>query len=325
MINIAVIGSTGLVGQEMVKELAAFTQNKEITCYASSRSAGKYKQIGANSYYIHELTPNIDFAKYDIALFSAGSQISKKYAPLFANNQCYVIDNSSAFRFDDDKPLLVMGVNLEQLKQYESKIIANPNCSTIQSVIAINKLLKLAPISDIDYVTYQSVSGSGLNGLRDLALSANGLPPENYQHPIANNIIPQIDKMLDNAFTFEEYKMITETKKILNIETPISATCVRIPIARGHSVQIRLEFTSAVNLEQVYKQLRSQRHLQLLENELPMPINTIDTSQVVVGRVRVHNSNPNILHLMCTADNLKVGAASNSCQIAKYIIEEIIC
>ncbi len=326
MLNLCIVGATGLVGREMLKEIVELNdENINIDLYASARSKGKHLQVGKDSYLINELNEEVDFGKYDIALFSAGKGVSKKYSPLFAQAGCYVVDNSSAFRTDEAVPLLAMGVNLKDFAKYDSKIIANPNCSTIQSVVVLNKLSEKYKIKDIDYVTYQSVSGSGIDGIKDLALTQKGLEPIKYEVPIYNNIIPKIDKMLEDNYTFEEEKMIFETKKILNIDADVSATCVRVPVFNSHMVQIRVEFEDDVNIDEVIAQLEKQEYLKVLDVELPMPLTMKDKKFTEVGRIRKHRNKDNVIFLMCVADNLKVGAATNACVIAKYLIEEVLC
>ncbi len=322
MINICIIGATGLVGQMMLKELEEFDLETNIDLYASEKSAGKKIITFKNEYTVLQLDDNIDFGKYNIAIFSAGKNVALKYAPKFSENNCYVIDNSSAFRMDQDKSLLTMGVNLEDFNKYDSMIIANPNCSTIQAAITINQLSKKFTIKDIDYVTYQSVSGSGMKGIDDLIRTQDGLNPKNYKYPIANNLIPQIDDMLEDNYTFEEDKMIFETNKILNIEANVTATCVRVPISSAHTVQIRVEFEQDVKLDEVYELLNTQEHLKVLKDKLPMPLYVSGKKHVEVGRIKKHKNKDNIIFLMCTADNIKVGAATNAIEITKYIIKE---
>ncbi len=337
MLNICIVGATGLVGREMLKELEAMQLNNvNITLFASAKSKGSIVEGSLidgkqTNYVVEELSKDIDFSKFQIALFSAGSGTSLEYAPLFAEQGCYVVDNSSAFRRDENIPLLAMGVNFEDLKNYDSKIIANPNCSTIQSVIALNNLSKKFKIRDIDYVTYQSVSGSGVAGIKDLENTLKGEAPQSYAHPIANNVIPQIDKMLEDNYTYEEEKMILETQKILNsrgISTnnnmTISATCCRVPVRNSHMVEMRVEFENSVSLDEVLSELSKQEHLEVLENELPMPLMMKDKRNVVVGRVRKHRGKDNVILMMCAADNLKVGAATNACEIARYLVNNIL-
>ncbi len=327
MLNICIVGATGLVGREMLNELENINlDNISLDLYASKKSAGKEITTETNKYIVKELNKEVDFANYKVALFSAGSSISKEYAPLFADKGCYVIDNSSAFRRFDDIALLAMGVNLEDLSKYNNKIIANPNCSTIQSVIPLNLLSKEYTIKDIDYVTYQSVSGSGVAGIRDLEITSKGEQPENYPHPIANNIIPQIDSFLDDNYTYEEEKMIFETNKILNIDASISATCVRVPVKNSHAVQMRIEFEQDVDMERIKDILANQEHLTVLEDqELPTPLSMKGTRHVSVGRIKQHRTNKKVIFMMSVADNLKVGAATNACEIARYLIKEDIC
>ncbi len=330
MLNICIVGATGLVGREMLNEIEEMRLNDiSITLFASSRSKGKViegKFIDGyqKSYVVEELCPEVDFGKFQIALFSAGKNTSLEYAPMFAEKGCYVIDNSSAFRRDEHIPLLAMGVNLEDLKKYDSKIIANPNCSTIQSVIPLNNLSKKFKINDIDYVTYQSVSGSGIAGIRDLENTLKGEQPENYAYPIANNVIPQIDKMLEDNYTYEEEKMILETQKILSGDMTISATCCRVPVRNSHVVEMRIEFDESVSLDEVYEELFKQDHLEILKTDLPMPLMMKGKRHVVVGRVRKHRNKDNVLLMMCAADNLKVGAATNACEIARYLVSNIL-
>lgn len=325
MLNICIVGATGLVGIEMLNELENMELGEVcISLFATIKSKGKVIVTSKNTYVVSELNNEVEFTKFDIALFSAGKEVSKMYAPIFAKNNCYVIDNSSAFRREVDVPLLAMGVNLEDFKNYDSKIIANPNCSTIQSVIVLKQLSDKYVIKDIDYVTYQSVSGSGISGIQDLELTEKGLDPVNYPYPIYNNVIPQIDKFLEDGYTYEEEKMIFETRKILNIDSNISATCVRVPVKNSHVVQIRVEFESAVDVETIINDLDKQEHLQVLKNELPMPLMMKNKRHVETGRIRGHRDKRNVIFLMTVADNLKVGASTNACEIAKYLVENII-
>ncbi len=330
MLNICIVGATGLVGREMLNEIEEMRlSDVSITLFASARSKGNVIEGLSfdgvqNSYVVEELNPEVDFGKFQIALFSAGKNTSLEYAPMFAEKGCYVIDNSSAFRRDVNIPLLTMGVNLEDLKKYDSKIIANPNCSTIQSVIPLNNLSKKFKINDVDYVTYQSVSGSGIAGIRDLENTLKGEAPSNYAFPIANNVIPQIDKILEDNYTYEEEKMILETQKILNSDMTISATCCRVPVRNSHVVEMRIEFDGDVSLDEVYAELATQEHLEILRDELPMPLMMKGKKHVVVGRIRKHRSKDNVLLMMSVADNLKVGAATNACEIARYLVTNIL-
>ncbi len=327
MINICIVGAIGLVGREMLNEIEAMDLGEiSLDLFASSRSAGSTIETEKGSYTIKELNKDVDFGHYQIALFSAGKGTSLEYAPYFAKAGCYVIDNSSAWRREKDIPLLAMGVNLSDLKNYESKIIANPNCSTIQSVIPLKLLSEKFVIKDIDYVTYQSVSGSGVAGIRDLELTLNGEAPQNYAHPIANNIIPQIDSFLDDNYTYEEEKMIFETRKILSIDSEITATCVRVPVRNSHAVQMRIEFADDVNVDEVKELLAHQPHLEVLgDRELPTPLAMKGERHVTVGRIKAHRDNGKVVFMMSVADNLKVGAATNACEIARYLVQEVLC
>ncbi len=327
MLNICIVGASGLVGRAMLNEIENMDLG-EITLdlFASSRSAGNVIETEKGKYTVKELNKDVDFGHYNIALFSAGKGTSLEYAPLFAGAGCYVVDNSSAWRRDESIPLLAMGVNLTDLKNYESKIIANPNCSTIQSVIPLKLLSEKYVIKDIDYVTYQSVSGSGVAGIRDLELTNNGEAPQNYPHPIANNIIPQIDSFLDDNYTYEEEKMIFETQKILGVDSEISATCVRVPVRNSHAVQMRIEFAEEVSVDEIKKVLAGQPHLEVLgDRELPMPLAMKGERHVCVGRIKAHRTNGNVIFMMSVADNLLVGAATNACEIARYLVQEVLC
>ncbi len=320
MYNICIVGATGLVGRVMINEVHAFEQEVKLTLFASKNSAGKI----IDGLEVQELNHEVDFSSFDIAIFSAGKNISLEYGPLFANAGCYVVDNSSAFRKDKDIPLLSMGVNLEELNNYDSKIIANPNCSTIQSVIVLNELNRAYNIKSIDYTTYLSVSGSGVMGVEDLKRTQEGLDPINYDFPIANNVIPQIDTLLDDGYTFEEEKMMLETQKILNHQCDVSATCVRIPVDSGHTVQMKVVLDKLTDITSVFELLDKQEHLKVLKDSLPMPLYVKQKRHVDVGRIRIDRNSSNVVHLMCVADNLYVGAATNACEIAKYLIREVL-
>ncbi len=318
MLKIAVVGATGLVGNEMISEVQRLIESDyTITAFASSRSAGTMLEINDEQYEVEELNHNIDFTQFDYALFSAGGDVSREYASLFASAGCYVIDNSSAFRFEAECSLIVPEINLPSYKQ-KSKIIANPNCSTIQSVLAIAPLASEG-ITTIDYVTYQSVSGSGIKGITELETGISGF----YPKPISNNVVPQIDRFVDNGNTFEEQKMIDETIKILELsDVEITATCCRVPVYYGHGVNIKLTFEDEVNYSQLSALLVDTPAVTYLKNssEYITQLEVRDTDHVYVSRIRQVGKRS--ISMFVVANNIKKGAATNSVQIMKRIIEE---
>nr|WP_330367811.1 aspartate-semialdehyde dehydrogenase [Peptoanaerobacter stomatis] len=256
--------------------------------------------------------------------FSAGGSTSKKFAPIAASKGIIVVDNSSQWRMDKNVPLIVPEVNFEDIKKYDSKIIANPNCSTIQSVMPLKVLDKRFKIKRIVYSTYQAVSGSGFKGIRDLEEGMKGNPPTNYPHPIFNNCLPHIDEFLDNGYTKEEEKMINETRKILDRDDlKITATTVRVPVMNSHSVSINIEFEKPFEMKDIYDELSKVENLVIVDdvknNKYPMAIDATGTDEVYVGRIRRDFSIENGINLWDVADNIRKGAASNAIQIAEKI------
>ncbi len=318
MLNIAVVGATGLVGNEMISEIhRLITDQYKITALASSRSAGRTITINDHQYQVEELTTEIDFGQFDYAVFSAGGDTSRNFAKLFADAGCYVIDNSSAFRFEDECSLIVPEINFESY-HLKSPIIANPNCSTIQSVLAIAPLVDFG-IEVIDYTTYQSVSGSGLNGINELKTAVNDF----YPKPITNNVIPQIDRFLENGNTFEEQKMIDETIKILNLNNiEITATCARVPVYYGHGVNIKVTFTEPINFEQISAALVDSPAISYLKDysTYVTQLEVADTDHVYVSRIRQVGKRS--ISMFVVGNNIKKGAATNSVQIIKKLIKE---
>ncbi|MEI6855898.1 aspartate-semialdehyde dehydrogenase [Psychrilyobacter sp.] len=322
--NIAIVGATGLVGQTFLKVLEEreFTI-KNLYLMASSRSAGKIVSYRRQDIVVEELNENSFDKEIDLALFSAGGETSKKYSPIAASKGVVVIDNSSAFRMVEGVPLIVPEVNPEEAFNHNG-IIANPNCSTIQSVVPLKILDEKYRIKRIVYSTYQAVSGSGFAGIKDLENGLKGMPPENYPHPIAGNCLPHIDVFLDNGNTKEEQKMIDETKKILNKDIRVTATCVRVPVLHSHSVSMNIEFEKEFDIEQVRKDLASVRGLvvedNIKENIYPMAINSKGKDEVFVGRVRRDESVENGVNLWVVADNIRKGAVTNTVQIAELLV-----
>ena len=324
MKKIAIVGATGVVGRKIIDIIKEYELDCELTLFASRRSKGKIIKSGTYEYEVLELNDQVVFSKYDIAIFSAGKEISLIYGPLFSESGCYVIDNSSAFRNRKDIPLIVPEVNIGEINKYNSKLIANPNCSTIQSVVALNNIVKSYKVDSIEYNTYQAVSGSGNAGIADYFLGLDCKNQVTYPYPIYNNLIPQIDEFTESGYTLEELKMINETKKILTgNEVLVTATCVRVPVVNSHSVNITVNINEDVTLKEIKNTLGFSESVVLLENDdYPMPILSNDTDIVFVGRVRENISRKNSFHIFTSADNIRKGAASNSVQIAKYLIEE---
>ncbi len=324
--NVAVVGATGLVGQTFLKVLEERDFPIEnLYLMASARSAGKVINYKGKNVVVEELTAKAFDKDIDIALFSAGGAISKEFSPIAATKGIVVIDNSSAFRMDDEIPLVVPEVNPEDAFKHKG-IIANPNCSTIQSVVPLKVLDEKYGIKRIVYSTYQAVSGSGLAGIRDLEEGLKGEPARNYPHAIANNCLPHIDVFLPNGYTKEEEKMIKETRKILGKpELKVTATCVRVPVFAGHSVSINIEFEKEFNLDQVRNDLASVEGLIIEDdtanNVYPMAINAAEKNEVFVGRIRRDESLDSGLNLWVVADNIRKGAATNTIQIAELLIK----
>ncbi|MGL4989389.1 MAG: aspartate-semialdehyde dehydrogenase [Cetobacterium sp.] len=326
MYNIAIVGATGLVGGTFLKVLEErdLPINK-LYVFASARSAGKEIIFKGKKLIIEELTENSFDREIDIALFSAGGDISKKFAPIASEKGVIVIDNSSAWRMDKNVPLVVPEVNPEDIFK-NNGIIANPNCSTIQSVVPLKVIDDLYTIKRVVYSTYQAVSGSGIKGIEDLENGLKGEKPKNYPHPIVNNCLPHIDSFLENGYTKEEEKMINETRKILGKENlPITATCVRVPVVNGHSVSINIELEKEVNIEELKAKFREKDGI-ILEDDIQnniYPLATLATGkdEVFIGRLRKDFSIQNGLNLWVVADNIRKGAATNAIQIAELLMK----
>ncbi len=322
MYKIAVVGATGLVGQKMLEvlERKAIPFN-ELTLFTSARSANKEVVYQGKTYITEELTEEKANEKYDFVLMSAGGSTSLKFSPLFEQAGSIVIDNSSAYRMEEDIDLIVPEVNSPQLNR---KIIANPNCSTIQSVVPLKPLQDKYGLKRVAYTTYQAVSGSGVAGRNDLINGAKGEAPKNYPHPIYNNVLPHIDVFLENGYTKEEQKMIDETKKILNLpDLKVTATCVRVPVQDSHSVAINVTLEQPATVKDLRHLFEQTEGVVLIDdvanNEYPLAINTTGKDEVFVGRIREDDTLDNSFHIWCTADNLLKGAALNAVQILEQI------
>lgn len=325
---IAIVGATGLVGQTVLQVL----EEKNLTDFkyellASKRSQGKKIRFMNKEYEVEELTQNTFDKKIDYAIFVAGSEISKEYARLAVQKGTIVIDNSSYFRMDEDVPLVVPEVNPEDIKKHRG-IIANPNCSTIQAVVALKPLDDKYKIKRIVYSTYQAVSGAGSKGIKDLENTLKGLKNEKFPYPIANNCIPQIDSFTENGYTKEEMKMINETRKILNNpQMKITATTVRVPILNSHSESINVEFEKDFEIEEL-KTLLSNSPSIVLQDDIskevyPLAVATTGKDEVYVGRIRRDDSVESGINMWVVADNIRKGAASNAVQILELLINKM--
>jgi len=324
--KLAVVGATGLVGGEMLKVLDERNFHfDELLLVASERSAGKEMTFKGNSYTVITLSKALE-EKPDLAIFSAGGNTSLEWAPKFEEVGTVVIDNSSAWRMNERIKLIVPEINAHELK-IDHRIIANPNCSTIQMVLALAPLHANYNIKRIIVSTYQSVTGTGKAAVDQMTAERKGEKAEMvYPHPIDMNVLPHIDVFLENDYTKEEMKMVNETRKIFGDDAMgISATCVRLPVVGGHSESVNVSFEKDFELEEV-KQLLSNAEGVIVEdepqqNKYPMPINAHGKDEVFVGRLRRDDSAPNTLNMWVVADNLRKGAATNAVQIAEYMVK----
>lgn len=326
--NIAIVGATGMVGNKFLEVLTERKLPvKNYYLYASAKSAGKVINFMGKDHTVLELKEeNIIGKDIDYALFSAGGGTSKEFAPIFAKHGITVIDNSSQWRMDPTVPLVVPEVNAEaSLNNHH--IIANPNCSTIQAVVALKPLHDKYGIKRVIYSTYQAVSGAGVAGYNDLVNQAKEGETKKFPYPIFGNCIPQIDVFLPNGYTKEEEKMINETKKILNdYSIKVTATTVRVPVRHGHSESINIEFNKPCTLEGIKECLRSQKGIVVIDDDAnlkyPMPIYAEGTDEVYVGRIRIDDTVDSGCNLWVVADNIRKGAATNAVQILEYLIEQ---
>jgi aspartate-semialdehyde dehydrogenase len=322
MMRIAIVGATGLVGKTFLKVLEERDFDiTELYLFASKRSAGNKVIFKSKEYTVEELTESSFDRNIDIALFSAGGDISKKFAPIAAEKGVLVVDNSSAWRMESGVPLVVPEVNPETAFK-NSGIIANPNCSTIQCMLPLKVLEEKYGLKRVIYSTYQAVSGSGHKGIEDLENGLRGEEPKTYPYPIVNNCLPHIDKFLENGYTKEEIKMIDETRKILRIpDLPVTATCVRVPVMNSHSVSITAELERDFDLEELKEALGNFAGMVLVDdvnsNEYPLASDATGQDKVLVGRVRRDFSTEKGINLWVVADNIRKGAATNAVQIAE--------
>ncbi|PKB24993.1 aspartate semialdehyde dehydrogenase [Novosphingobium kunmingense] len=330
--RVVVVGATGNVGREMLNVLAEREfPIEELAAVASSRSTGDEIDFGETGRTLKVRNiEHFDFTGWDIALFSAGSEVSKTYAPKAAAAGCVVIDNSSFYRMDPDVPLIVPEVNPEAIDGYKAKmIIANPNCSTAQMVVALKPLHDKAKIKRVVVSTYQSVSGAGKQGMDELFEQSRNIfvgqanEPVKFTKQIAFNVIPHIDSFLDDGSTKEEWKMVVETKKILDPKIKVNATCVRVPVFVGHSESINLEFEDEISAEEAQDILREAPGVMLIDKRedggYVTPVECVGDGATFVSRVREDPTVDNGLALWCVSDNLRKGAALNAVQIAELL------
>ena len=328
--RIAVVGTSGAVGQEFLKVLEErkFPVN-ELFLFGSARSAGRSYMFRGEEIVVKELKHNDDFKGIDIALTSAGAGISKEYAPTITKYGTVMIDNSSAFRMDRDVPLVVPEVNPEDCNDRPRNIIANPNCSTIIMVVALKPINDISPIKRIHVATYQAASGAGAAAMQELetqvkeVMENKPVTIDKFKYQLAFNLIPHIDVFLDNDYTKEEMKMHNETRKIMHSDLSVSATTVRVPVYRAHSEAVWVETESEISVDKVKDVLLKAQGI-IVEDDpsgfvYPMPLNAAGEDPVYVGRIRKDITNPKGITFWCVGDQIKKGAALNAVQIAEYL------
>ncbi len=324
MTKLAVVGATGLVGTKILETIDRKNiPFDELVLFSSRRSAGQKVDFQGQTYTVQELTEQATEDHFDYVLMSAGGGTSAQFAPLFESNGATVIDNSSQWRMTEDVDLIVPEVNAPTFKR---GIIANPNCSTIQSVVPLKPLQEQFGLKRVAYTTYQAVSGSGMKGKQDLENGAKGLSPEAYPHPIYNNVLPHIDVFLEDGYTKEEQKMIDETRKILTEpELNVTATCVRVPVQDSHSVHINVTLDQPTTVKEIQDVLEKDPRVVLVDdpenNVYPLAIHSTGRDEVFVGRIRKDDSLDNTFHLWVTSDNLLKGASLNAVQILEQVLK----
>lgn len=330
--NIAIVGASGAVGQEFLRVLAE--QNfpvDNLRLFGSARSAGQKRTFRGKEYVIEQLSHESDFSDLDIVFTSAGAGVSKEYAEVITRHGAIMIDNSSAFRMDSDVPLVVPEVNGADALDRPRNIIGNPNCTTIQMVVALNAIEKVSHIRRVRVATYQAASGAGASAMDELRTQheqiCRGESPtvNKFAHQLAFNVIPHVDVFTDNGYTKEEMKMYNETRKIMHSDIRVSATCVRVPVLRAHSEAIWVETERPVSAEEAREAFRTSPGLVLVDDkegctEYPMPLDIADKDPVYVGRIRKDLADECGLSFWVVADQIKKGAALNAVQIAQYLI-----
>ncbi len=324
--KLAIVGATGLVGRTALKVLDEFNLPiSEYVFFASKNSAGTTLYFKNKEYTVYELKDDSFDQGFDFAIFSAGADTAKHFAPIAASKGCIVVDNSSAFRMDNNVPLVVPEVNPKEIFK-NNGIIANPNCSTIQAVVALKPLDDKYGIKRVVYSTYQAVSGAGQKGIKDFENGIKGEAPQKFPYPIFNNCIPQIDVFLDNGYTKEEMKMINETRKILSKpDLKVTATTVRVPVINSHSESINVEFEKNFNLQDLINTLKRSDGIIVkddIKSEIyPLALDATGNNEVFIGRIRRDDSVPYGINMWVVADNIRKGAATNAVQIVKKLIE----
>ena len=327
-IKLAVVGATGLVGRTVLKVLEEYKLPiDEYVFFASSRSAGSILKFLGKDYEVKELTDNSFDEGFDYAIFSAGGDTSKHFSPIATSKGCIVVDNSSAFRMEENVPLVVPEVNPEEIFNNHG-IIANPNCSTIQAVVPLKVLDDLYTIKRVVYSTYQAVSGAGQQGVEDLENGLKGEAPKKFPYSIVNNCLPHIDVFMENGYTKEEIKMINETRKILKKpDLRVTATTVRVPVLNSHSESINVEFEKAFDLKELVEALKNSQGIVVQDepeyNIYPLATKASGHDEIFVGRIRRDESVESGINFWCVADNIRKGAASNAVQIVQKLIDEI--
>lgn len=330
--NIAIVGASGAVGQELLSVL--YERNfpiKELFLFGSSRSAGNKYKFNDKEIVVKKLQHNDDFKNIDIAFVSAGGSISVEFADTITKHGTIMIDNSSAFRMDETVPLVVPEINGDDALNRPRGIIANPNCTTTQLVVALNAIEQITHIKKVHVATYQAASGAGATAMDELKEQyreiVNGQEPtvSKFQYQLAFNLIPQIDQFTENGYTKEELKMYNETRKIMHSDIEVSATCVRVPVIRAHSEAVWIETVRPISVEEAKEAFRNTEGVELIDDpknsKYPMPLGLEGTDQVYVGRIRKDLANENGLSFWTVSDQIRKGAALNAVQIAEYIIK----
>ncbi|MCD8073291.1 MAG: aspartate-semialdehyde dehydrogenase [Alistipes sp.] len=334
--KVAIVGTSGAVGQELFKLLEQRNfPLEELVLFGSARSAGSKYSFAGKGITVKELKENDDFRGIDIAFVSAGASTSKRFEKTITKYGALMTDNSSAFRMDDDVPLVVPEVNPRDAVDPPRRVIANPNCTTIQMVVALSAIEKLSHIRRAHVSTYQAASGAGATGIEELdgqyKAIVEGREPQvsKFAYQLANNLIPQVDVFTDNGYTKEEMKMFNETRKIMHSDIAVSATCVRVPIQRAHSENIWIETERPVSVAEAREAFAGAEGIVLMDDpaaqEYPMPLFQAGKDPVYVGRIRRDISNPNGLTFWCVSDQIRKGAALNAIQIAEYLIANGYC
>ncbi len=333
MMKVAVVGVSGAVGQELLNVLRErkFPLD-ELVLFGSSRSAGSQYEFNGKMLTVKELKENDDFKGIDIALTSAGAGTSRRFASTITKHGAIMIDNSSAFRMDEDVPLVVPEVNPGDLHSIPRNIVANPNCTTIQLVVCLKPIHDISPIRKVHAATYQAASGAGASAMAELEqqirqiAAGDPVTVEHFQYQLAMNLIPHVDVFTENGYTKEEMKMYNESRKIMHSDIEVSSTCVRVPVLRNHSEAVWVETEDELDLAEVKEALASAEGVTLQDDPgnkiYPMPLGSASKDDIYVGRLRKDLTNPKGIAFWCVGDQIKKGAALNAVQIAEYLVEK---